>query len=44
MPEKNKRDLAEIPSNVKRKISFVPAQNMDKVLALAVNGKVRGHG
>jgi ATP-dependent Lon protease len=44
MPDKNKRDLAEIPSNVKRKISFVPAQNMDKVLALAVNGKVRGHG
>ncbi|OEU66201.1 MAG: endopeptidase La [Desulfobacterales bacterium PC51MH44] len=44
IPEKNKRDLAEIPSNVKRKISFVPAQNMDKVLALAINGKVIGRG
>jgi len=37
IPEKNRRDLAEIPSNVKRKISFVPVKNMDRVLSLAIN-------
>jgi ATP-dependent Lon protease len=36
IPEKNRRDLAEIPSNVKHKISFVPVKNMDKVLSLAI--------
>jgi ATP-dependent Lon protease len=35
IPEKNKKDLAEIPANVKRKINFVPVQNMDKVLDYA---------
>ena len=37
IPEKNKKDLAEIPSNVKRKINFVPVKNMDRVLSLAIN-------
>jgi ATP-dependent Lon protease len=36
IPEKNRRDLAEIPSNIKHKISFVPVKNMDKVLSLAI--------
>ena len=36
IPEKNRRDLAEIPSNVKHKISFVPVKNMDRVLSLAI--------
>ncbi len=36
IPEKNRRYLAEIPSNVKHKISFVPVKNMDKVLSLAI--------
>ena len=36
IPEKNRRDLAEIPSNVKQKISFVPVKNMDRVLSLAI--------
>ena len=36
IPEKNKRDLDEIPSNVKHKISFVPVKNMDRVLSLAI--------
>ncbi len=40
IPEKNKKDLKEIPLNVKRKIDFVPVKNMDKVLALAIDGKV----
>ena len=36
IPEKNRRDLAEIPSNVKHKISFVPVKSMDRVLSLAI--------
>jgi ATP-dependent Lon protease len=36
IPEKNRRDLAEISSNVKHKISFVPVKNMDRVLSLAI--------
>jgi len=36
VPEKNRKDLVEIPSNVKRKIKFVPIQHMDDVLPLAM--------
>ena len=36
IPEKNKRDLVEIPKNVKRKLKFVPVRNMDEVLAIAL--------
>ena len=36
IPEKNRRELDEIPSNVKHKISFVPVKNMDRVLSLAI--------
>jgi ATP-dependent Lon protease len=36
IPEKNKRDLVEIPKNVRRKLTFVPVQNMDEVLAIAL--------
>ena len=35
IPEKNVKDLSEIPSNIKRKISFEPVDNMDKVLTFA---------
>ena len=35
IPEKNRKDLAEMPANVKRRIKFVPVQNMDKVLSYA---------
>lgn len=35
-PEKNKRDLVDIPKYVKRKIKFVPVKNMDKVLEIAL--------
>ena len=31
-PEKNKKDLAEIPQNVRRKIRFIPVRHMDQVL------------
>ena len=37
IPEKNKMDLAEIPKNVKRKINFIPVNNMEKVLSLAID-------
>jgi ATP-dependent Lon protease len=36
IPQKNKKDLADIPMNVKRKLKFVPVQNMDEVLAIAL--------
>jgi ATP-dependent Lon protease len=36
IPEKNKKDLIEIPRNVKRKLKFVPVRNMDEVLAIAL--------
>ncbi len=44
IPEKNKRDLAEIPLNVKRKISFVPVKNMDEIIPLAFSEKASGNG
>ena len=31
LPAKNKKDLAEIPKNVKRKLKFIPVTNMDEV-------------
>jgi ATP-dependent Lon protease len=36
IPEKNKKDLVEIPKNVKRKLKFVPVRNMDEVLMIAL--------
>jgi ATP-dependent Lon protease len=36
IPEKNKKDLSEIPANVKRKIKFIPVKNVDEVLAVAL--------
>jgi ATP-dependent Lon protease len=36
IPQKNKKDLMEIPRNVKRKLKFVPVNNMDEVLAIAL--------
>ena len=36
MPEKNRKDLSELPANVKRKIKFVPVAHMDQVLAVAL--------
>jgi len=32
IPEKNKKDLAEIPPIVRRKIEFIPVQHMEQVL------------
>jgi ATP-dependent Lon protease len=37
IPFKNKKDLAEIPANVKRKIKFIPVNTMDEVLSIALD-------
>jgi ATP-dependent Lon protease len=39
IPEKNKKDLAEIPSNIKRKLTFVPVSYMDEVLRFTLHPK-----
>jgi ATP-dependent Lon protease len=36
IPEKNKKDLSEIPKNVKRKLQFVPVTHIDAVLPIAL--------
>ncbi len=36
IPEKNKKDIAELPANVKRKIKFISVKNMDKALSLVL--------
>ena len=35
-PAKNKKDLADIPLNVKRKIKFIPVRNMEEVLEISL--------
>jgi len=35
-PEKNARDLADIPKYARRKIDFIPVVNMDKVISIAL--------
>ncbi|MBT8340554.1 MAG: endopeptidase La, partial [Desulfatitalea sp.] len=32
IPMKNKKELAEIPAVIKRKLNFIPVQNMDEVI------------
>jgi ATP-dependent Lon protease len=39
IPEKNKKDLAEIPSNIKRKLTFLPVSHVDEILGIALNPK-----
>lgn len=36
MPEKNRKDLAEFPRHLKRKIEFVPVKHMSEVLERAI--------
>jgi ATP-dependent Lon protease len=36
IPEANKKDLVEIPPNVKRRLKFVPVVDVDQVLAEAL--------
>jgi len=39
IPEKNKKDLTEIPQNVSRKIKFIPVRHMEQVLKAALLDK-----
>ena len=41
IPEKNQKDLAEIPKSIKRKLSFVPVSHMDQVLKHVLCSKPR---
>ncbi|MBW2367452.1 MAG: endopeptidase La [Deltaproteobacteria bacterium] len=41
IPEKNRKDLSEIPPNVKRKLTFIPVKDMNQVLPLAIQGKLK---
>jgi ATP-dependent Lon protease len=36
IPEKNRKELSEIPANVKRKLKFITVDHMDEVLAVAL--------
>jgi ATP-dependent Lon protease len=36
IPVKNKKDLVDIPINIKKKIRFIPAKNMDEVVSIAM--------
>ena len=38
IPEKNKKDLAEIPRQLKRKLKFIPVKQMDEVLSQTIVG------
>ena len=35
-PQKNKKDISEIPANIKRKIKFIPVAHMDEVLEISL--------
>jgi len=35
-PQKNKKDISEIPANIKRKIKFISVAHMDEVLEIAL--------
>jgi ATP-dependent Lon protease len=41
VPEQNKKDLGEIPRNIKRKLSFVPVNTVDEVLKHVLRPKPR---
>ncbi|MFQ5483917.1 MAG: endopeptidase La [Desulfobacterales bacterium] len=36
IPDKNRKDLTEIPMNIKQKINFIPVKQMDEVLPIAL--------
>jgi hypothetical protein len=46
IPQRNKKDLVEIPAEVRKQIKFVPVRTVDEVLktALAPKGRRRSHG
>ena len=41
VPDRNQKDLDEIPKQLRRKLRLVPAKNMSEVLNVALLGKIR---
>ena len=41
IPEKNRKEVAEIAANIKRKLTFIPVSHMDEVLELVLQPKPR---
>lgn len=41
IPKLNEKDLPEIPDEVKKKVTFYPAETVDEVLAVALEAKTR---
>ena len=41
IPEKNRKDLSEIPANVKRSITFIPVRDMSEVLPIAIKADLK---
>jgi len=39
IPDHNKKDLVEIPKDIRDKMEFIPAKNMDQILKVAFKGK-----
>jgi len=44
IPKLNEKDLPEIPDEVKKKITFYPAETVDDVLAIALDTSRRSPG
>jgi ATP-dependent Lon protease len=44
IPEKNKKDLTEIPQNIKRKLTFIPVRRMEDVLSDSLVDRVAEAG
>ncbi len=40
LPRKNLKDLADVPADVKRQVTFVPVEHMDEVLPVALQEAV----
>jgi ATP-dependent Lon protease len=40
LPRKNMKDLADVPTDVKREVTFVPVEHMDEVLPVALQETV----
>ncbi|MCB9480683.1 MAG: endopeptidase La [Desulfobacteraceae bacterium] len=39
-PEKNRKELSEVPKNVKRKIEFIPVATIEQVLEIAISEEI----
>jgi ATP-dependent Lon protease len=39
IPEQNKKDLVEIPGDIRKKMDFFPVKDMDQVVKVAFNSK-----